>query len=82
MCRVRVSTAMACDSGAVWTGAVESSVWWEQQQAVREMSAVSNWHYRSRSGGAAVLGANTGSVSIKGGCLSAAFISELRVGPH
>ncbi|KAI6075009.1 Zinc finger and BTB domain-containing protein 10 isoform X2 [Aix galericulata] len=44
---------MACDSGALRTGAVESSVWWEQQRAVPELSAVSKWHYRSRSGGAA-----------------------------
>lgn len=47
---------MACDSGAVWTGPMGSSVWLEQQRAVQETSVVSKWHYGSRSGGAAVLG--------------------------
>ncbi|EOA97665.1 Zinc finger and BTB domain-containing protein 10, partial [Anas platyrhynchos] len=93
VCRVCVSTAMACDSGAVWTGPMGSSVWWEQQRAVQEISTAlsggsSSGQFRRRLLSASgttgadleeqlCWGANTGSVSDS----SALIMNKLKC-PH
>lgn len=82
MYRIDVSTATACDSGAVQTGAMDSSICGSRSGQFRRRLLSASGTVGADLEKQLCWGANTGSVRVKGGCFSAAFISELGVGPQ